>query len=202
MLVDAKTGLYPLQSPLCAHMPSCPIGAIPAAKRSADQIHTFPIPSTTARLNSNPDRATPTPPTCQPVRGFLLGTALKAQRLELRFTALLSSSWRSDSVTPRLARSIRSCRYPEWQRVNPETIQLVITNTKRTTMSNAFKALMLTEDDAGKTVAEVRELTNDDLPAGDVLIAVDYSSLNYKDGLAITGKGKIVHTWPMVGCSI
>jgi acrylyl-CoA reductase (NADPH) len=65
-------------------------------------------------------------------------------------------------------------------------------------MCNAFKALMLTQDDAGKTIAEVRQLTNDDLPAGDVLVAVDYSSLNYKDGLAITGKGKIVRTWPMV----
>ena len=65
-------------------------------------------------------------------------------------------------------------------------------------MSETFKALMLTQDDAGKTIAEVRELTDADLPAGDVLVAVDYSSLNYKDGLAVTGKGKIVRTWPMV----
>ena len=65
-------------------------------------------------------------------------------------------------------------------------------------MSNTFKALMLTQDDAGKTIAEVRQLSEDDLPEGDVLVAVDYSSLNYKDGLAITGKGKIVRTWPMV----
>ena len=65
-------------------------------------------------------------------------------------------------------------------------------------MSETFKALLLTQDDAGKTIAEVRQLTDDDLPAGDVLVAVDYSSLNYKDGLAITGKGKIVRTWPMV----
>jgi len=54
-------------------------------------------------------------------------------------------------------------------------------------MSDTFKALMLTQDAAGKTVAEVRQLTNDDLPAGDVLVGVEYSSLNYKDGLAITG---------------
>jgi len=65
-------------------------------------------------------------------------------------------------------------------------------------MPNTFKALMLTQDDAKKTVAEIRRLTDKDLPAGDVLVAVDYSSLNYKDGLAITGKGKIVRTWPMV----
>lgn len=65
-------------------------------------------------------------------------------------------------------------------------------------MSDTFKALLLTQDAAGKTVAEIRQLSNADLPEGDVLVAVDYSSLNYKDGLAVTGKGKIVRTWPMV----
>ena len=62
---------------------------------------------------------------------------------------------------------------------------------------DTFKALVLTQDD-GKTVAAIRQLSNDDLPQGDVLVAVEYSSLNYKDGLAITGKGKIVRQWPMV----
>jgi len=65
-------------------------------------------------------------------------------------------------------------------------------------MSDTFKALVLTQDDAGKTVANIRQLTDEDLPTGDVLVAIDYSSLNYKDGLAITGTGKIVRTWPMV----
>lgn len=64
-------------------------------------------------------------------------------------------------------------------------------------MSDTFNALLLTQQD-GRTVATVTQLTDADLPDGDVLLAVDYSSLNYKDGLAITGKGKIVRTWPMV----
>ena len=64
-------------------------------------------------------------------------------------------------------------------------------------MSDTFKALVLTQED-GKTVSTIRELGNDDLPDGDVLLAVEYSSLNYKDGLAITGKGKIVRQWPLV----
>jgi len=64
-------------------------------------------------------------------------------------------------------------------------------------MSDTFKALVLTQED-GKTVSTIRQLSNDDLPEGDVLLAVDYSSLNYKDGLAITGKGKIVRQWPLV----
>ncbi len=64
-------------------------------------------------------------------------------------------------------------------------------------MSETWKALLLREDD-GKTVAAVEELGAGDLPEGDVLVGVDYSSLNYKDGLAVTGKGKIVRSFPMV----
>ena len=64
-------------------------------------------------------------------------------------------------------------------------------------MSDTFKALVLTQED-GKTVSTIKQLSNDDLPEGDVLLAVEYSSLNYKDGLAITGKGKIVRQWPLV----
>lgn len=60
-----------------------------------------------------------------------------------------------------------------------------------------FKALVLNQND-GKTTAAIQDLEQSDLPAEDVLIKVDYSSLNYKDGLAITGKGKIVRNFPMV----
>jgi acrylyl-CoA reductase (NADPH) len=64
-------------------------------------------------------------------------------------------------------------------------------------MTDTFKALVLTQED-GKTVSTIKRLSNADLPEGDVLLAVEYSSLNYKDGLAITGKGKIVRQWPLV----
>lgn len=60
-----------------------------------------------------------------------------------------------------------------------------------------FKALVLNQID-GKTSAAVEELNVSDLPDEDVLIKVDYSSLNYKDGLAVTGKGKIIRNFPMV----
>ncbi|MCB1778022.1 MAG: oxidoreductase [Candidatus Competibacteraceae bacterium] len=62
---------------------------------------------------------------------------------------------------------------------------------------NTFKALVLTQEDK-KTIATIKQLTIGDLPEGDVLVAVEYSSLNYKDGLAVTGKGKIVRQFPMV----
>ena len=64
-------------------------------------------------------------------------------------------------------------------------------------MTETFKALVLTQED-GRTVGTIRNLRDTDLPDGDVLLAVEYSSLNYKDGLAITGKGKIVRQWPLV----
>ena len=64
-------------------------------------------------------------------------------------------------------------------------------------MAENFKALVLEEQD-GKTQSSIRELGRDDLPAGEVLVEVAYSSLNYKDGLAITGQGRIIRYFPMV----
>lgn len=59
-----------------------------------------------------------------------------------------------------------------------------------------MKALLL-EKDAGFQ-ARVAEVNEADMPAGDVTIALDYSTLNYKDGLAITNKSPVVRSWPMV----
>src|SRR5258707_1628039 len=61
-------------------------------------------------------------------------------------------------------------------------------------MSTTFQALYLD----GKEPAAFRELTTGDLQDGDVLVSVEYSSLNYKDGLAITGKGKVIRKFPMI----
>jgi acrylyl-CoA reductase (NADPH) len=60
-----------------------------------------------------------------------------------------------------------------------------------------FNALILTQQEK-RTLAAVEQLDESQLPEGEVLVAVDYSSLNYKDGLAITGKGKIIRQFPMV----
>ena len=62
---------------------------------------------------------------------------------------------------------------------------------------SSFTALMLTQ--AGRaTDAALVTLTEADLPEGDVDVRVEYSSLNFKDALAITGRGAIVKRWPMV----
>ncbi len=64
-------------------------------------------------------------------------------------------------------------------------------------MSDTFTALVLRETDDGH-VGALEQLTDADLPDGDVTLAVEYSSLNYKDGLALAGKNRIVRSYPMV----
>lgn len=64
-------------------------------------------------------------------------------------------------------------------------------------MSEAFKALLI-EDVDGKPKAAFRDLTVADLPDHDVLVEISHSSLNYKDGLAVSGKGRIARRLPMV----
>ena len=59
-----------------------------------------------------------------------------------------------------------------------------------------FRALVLEKNEAFK--AGLQTLSEDALPAGDVTVDVAYSTLNYKDGLAICNKGPVVRQWPMV----
>ncbi len=63
---------------------------------------------------------------------------------------------------------------------------------------STFDALLLRQDENERTVAGIEPLRDSDLPEGDVLVAVEFSTVNYKDALAVTGKGKIVRDWPMV----
>ena len=60
-----------------------------------------------------------------------------------------------------------------------------------------FKAVLIEKDERGYR-ADVVELPESRLPDGDVLVDVEFSTLNYKDGLAITGQGPIVRSFPMV----
>lgn len=60
-----------------------------------------------------------------------------------------------------------------------------------------FKGWLLNKGDGGVDVA-LADIDEARLPAGDVLLAVEYSTLNYKDGLAITHRGPVVRQWPMV----
>lgn len=60
-----------------------------------------------------------------------------------------------------------------------------------------FKGILIEKDDAGYR-ANIKDIDEGQLPDGDVTVRVSHSTLNYKDGLAITGKGPVVRRFPMV----
>jgi acrylyl-CoA reductase (NADPH) len=60
-----------------------------------------------------------------------------------------------------------------------------------------FRAVLITKSEAGQTV-EITDLSDADLMDGDVTVRVTHSTVNYKDGLAITGKAPVVRRWPMI----
>ena len=62
-----------------------------------------------------------------------------------------------------------------------------------------FRALVLTQGADRKVSGAIETMAEDKLPAGDVVVAIDYSTLNYKDGLVLTTGGGLVKTWPHVG---
>ena len=62
----------------------------------------------------------------------------------------------------------------------------------------SFRALVVEKDAAGVTSAAVQVLDEDQLSGGDVTVAVEYSTLNYKDGLCLGSGGGLVRQWPHV----
>jgi acrylyl-CoA reductase (NADPH) len=65
-------------------------------------------------------------------------------------------------------------------------------------MKDRFRAFLITKDEAGQK-AELTDLGPSDLMAGDVVVAVSHSTVNYKDGLAVTGRSPVVRKFPMIG---
>ncbi|MCP5072247.1 MAG: oxidoreductase [Rhodobacteraceae bacterium] len=62
----------------------------------------------------------------------------------------------------------------------------------------SFNALVVNKDEEGKTSAAVQQLTLGDLPEAEVTVAVDYSTVNYKDGLCIGPGGGLVRNYPHI----
>src|SRR5262252_8465896 len=60
-----------------------------------------------------------------------------------------------------------------------------------------FPAILIEKSDGGQK-AGIVAFDEKDLMDGDVTVAVEYSTVNYKDGLALTGKAPIVRRWPMI----
>lgn len=63
----------------------------------------------------------------------------------------------------------------------------------------AFRALLTDKDKKGKVSSHIAELDEKDLPKGNVLVGIDWAGLNYKDGLALTGRSGIVRSYPHIG---
>ncbi|MFT4784877.1 MAG: acrylyl-CoA reductase (NADPH) [Paracoccaceae bacterium] len=61
-----------------------------------------------------------------------------------------------------------------------------------------MRALIVEKNDEGKTSASVQDISEDRLPAGDVTVAVEYSTVNYKDGLCIGPGGGLVRNYPHI----
>lgn len=66
-------------------------------------------------------------------------------------------------------------------------------------MAGTLRALVLEQGADKKVTSSIQELPEDRLPAGDVTVKVEYSTVNYKDGLIVTTGGRLVKTWPHVG---
>jgi acrylyl-CoA reductase (NADPH) len=62
---------------------------------------------------------------------------------------------------------------------------------------STFRALLATQTD-GKFAARIEQVSKDSLPPGEVLVRVGYSSLNYKDGLAVIGRPGVIRKFPMI----
>ncbi|MER9895242.1 MAG: oxidoreductase [Mesorhizobium sp.] len=65
-------------------------------------------------------------------------------------------------------------------------------------MPKTFKAILVSRDAEKNQSVAVTELTEADLMEGDVTVAVEATTVNYKDGLAITGKAPVIRRWPLV----
>lgn len=65
-------------------------------------------------------------------------------------------------------------------------------------MADSFQAILISRDEGKKQSVDIVELTDSDLMEGDVTVAVEATTVNYKDGLAITGKAPVVRRFPLV----
>ncbi|UCI21025.1 oxidoreductase [Mesorhizobium sp. B2-1-8] len=65
-------------------------------------------------------------------------------------------------------------------------------------MTETFKAILVSRDAEKKQSVAVTDLTDADLMEGDVTVAVEATTVNYKDGLAISGKAPVIRRWPLV----
>ena len=64
-------------------------------------------------------------------------------------------------------------------------------------MDSTFRAIRVTKRDGGTPLVQIERIEETSLPAGDVVVAIHHSTINYKDGLALTGRAPILRQSPM-----
>ena len=65
-------------------------------------------------------------------------------------------------------------------------------------MDQTFKALLVSRDEAKKQSVNIVDMTIGDLMDGDTVVRITHSTVNYKDGLAVTGKGPVIRKFPLI----
>jgi acrylyl-CoA reductase (NADPH) len=65
-------------------------------------------------------------------------------------------------------------------------------------MDQTFKALLVSRDEAKKQSVNIVDMNIDDLMDGDTVVRITHSTVNYKDGLAVTGKGPVIRKFPLI----
>ncbi len=65
-------------------------------------------------------------------------------------------------------------------------------------MTQSFKAILVSRDEDKKQSVNIVEMSENDLMEGDVTVKVEATTVNYKDGLAITGKAPVIRRWPLI----
>lgn len=65
-------------------------------------------------------------------------------------------------------------------------------------MTDTFKAILVSRDEEKKQSVEIVDMSEDELMEGDVTVKVEATTVNYKDGLALTGKAPVIRRWPLV----
>ena len=65
-------------------------------------------------------------------------------------------------------------------------------------MQEPFRAILVSRDEEKKQSVAITELTSAELMEGDTIVEVEATTVNYKDGLAITGKAPVIRHWPLI----
>ena len=127
-----------------------------------------------------------------PLQGTIQADKLIDRQMTCRdqLSATMAQSNLQKNVTA-LIRAIISCRSNTFVRCHQSAQHVV-------KIMPAFRSIRISKNDNSQQTVVLTEMDDDDLMQGDVTIDVAATTVNYKDGLAVTGKSPVIRHWPMV----